>query len=136
MAPFAHRAAMIEESAIEESHRRSRIREDIVLAVDAKGAAHLALIAELCGVGSRLVAMAIDGIPPYFRRDLSPVVLGLIREVPRVRGRMFVITSTGSRAAAQTRAARRRAAARLLARKPGERGGHKRRSATGQGRSR
>ncbi|HUR68678.1 MAG TPA: hypothetical protein VM370_05480 [Candidatus Thermoplasmatota archaeon] len=114
----------------EESGRRSRTREEILLAVDTADAVSLARIAELSGISERLIRLAIDGKRPYFRPELSPVALGLIAEVPRIRGRAFTITPRGSWRARGIREARLSAARRLLAQQPSARedrpGGRKR----------
>lgn len=101
---------------IRESERRSRIRVDSVLVVDARGPLTIAMIAELCGTNERTITWALDGRLPYYRPELSPVTLGLLAEIPRSSGRRFTITPKGERWAATWAEERREAARRILLR--------------------
>lgn len=101
-------------SIVKESSRRSRIREDLVVAGAELKVAHLSILAEKAGVSPAMARMALDGKLPYFRPELSPVKLGLLVEVPRERHRAFAITAAGEREARRILIARAEAAERAL----------------------
>lgn len=101
-------------SDVRESHRRSRVREDLVLAVAELGVAHLALLADRAGVSPRMARLALDGRRPFFRPELSPLRLGLIVELPSGSRRVFEITPEGEREARRILRERVAAARRVL----------------------
>jgi hypothetical protein len=99
-----------------ESMRRSRTREETLLALHRVHQAHLAHIEELTGLSGRTIKMALHGQLPYFRRDLALITRRLVIEIVKPRGRAYAITDLGHRRARQVIVNRRREAGRLLAR--------------------
>lgn len=99
-----------------ESMRRSRTREETLLALHRESQAHLSHLQALTGISGRLIRMALHGQLPYFRPDLSLLSRRLVVEIVKPRGRAYAITDLGRRRARQVLANRRREAARTLAR--------------------
>lgn len=118
-------------SAIEEeSSRRSRTRDEILLGLGRAKEATLGQLADLTGIGIGQLGRAMFGNDRHFRRDLSPVNLGQVTVVGAGRDRVFKITARGMIRARKLAAARRRAAERLVGGLTAARGdplgGHKR----------
>lgn len=114
----------------EESSRRSRTRDEILLGLARARITYLAHLAELTGISASQLRLALHGNDRHFRKDLSPIALGQVRLAGKPRALTYEITPRGLQRARQIAAIRRRAAQRLLEGQGAPRGeplgGHKR----------
>jgi predicted transcriptional regulator with HTH domain len=59
------------------------------------------MIAQKAGTTRTMVRYALRGRLPYYRRDLSPLALGLVQERKRVGRPAFRLSAEGKRVAAE-----------------------------------
>jgi predicted transcriptional regulator with HTH domain len=88
-----------EDSELHRSLRRSRIRARIILALRRHGELHVEMLAQKVGTSRIMVRQAMHGQLPYYRRDLSPVGMGLVARRTRSGLPAYRLTPAGEHVA-------------------------------------
>lgn len=102
--------------ATRRSTRRSRKREDALLMLSSLGEAHPRFLARAIDVDTSRLYEIMQGRPPRYKVELSPLAMGLATLEDSPAGRVFRITNRGRKRARQLAAARARDAAAKRAR--------------------
>lgn len=103
----------------DESMRRARNRERVLLMLSSLGESNVTRLGRTCGIPPSRVKWIMHGHPPHYSVELSLAELGLATRVETKTGRVYAITDLGRRKARSITASRIRARERRAARDGG-----------------